>query len=88
MGAIQYGILELKGNDWVDMSPFAYCVSITAFVLLIVVMMNLLIAIVSATFERVTSSSVQYSFKEKVGLVSDIYAALKMFVRKESPNKG
>jgi len=58
VGAIEYGILELKGNDWVEMSPFAYCVSVTAFVLLLVIMMNLLIAIVSATFERVTSSSV------------------------------
>jgi len=58
VGAIKYGILELKGNDWVDMSPFAYIVSLSAFILLIVVMMNLLIAIVSATFERVTNSSV------------------------------
>ena len=40
-------------------------------------MMNLLIAIVSATFERVTASSVQYSFKEKVSLISDIYASVK-----------
>ena len=36
-------------------------------------MLNLLIAIVSATSERVTASSVQYSFQERVKLINDFY---------------
>ena len=55
------------------MSPLATLLFVSATILEVIVMLNLLIAIVSATFERVTASSVQYSFKEKVSLINDIY---------------
>lgn len=59
------------------MSPLGTAFFVSATILEVIVMMNLLIAIVSATFERVNASSVQYSFKEKVSLISDIYASVK-----------
>jgi len=55
------------------MSPFALCVSISAYVLLVIVMMNLLIAIVNSAYERVTTNSVVYTFKEKVDIICDVY---------------
>lgn len=55
------------------MSPFATLLFVSATILEVVVMLNLLIAIVSKTFERVTEKQVEYLFKEKVSLINDIY---------------
>jgi len=46
---------------------------VLATIMLVIVMTNMLIAVISADFEKVTSKSVQYSFKEKVLIINDIY---------------
>jgi hypothetical protein len=63
----------LGTQDFGSISFLAIILSVVATIVEVIVMLNLLIAIVSATFERVTASSVQYSFKEKVGMINDIY---------------
>jgi hypothetical protein len=57
--------LMLGSWDLGEMSILATLLFVGATILEVIVMLNLLIAIVSATFERVTDSSVQYSFKKK-----------------------
>jgi len=56
--AIFYGFNLAKGSDWHEFSVFATIVAVSCYVLLVVVIMNLLIALVSSSFERVTNSSV------------------------------
>jgi len=36
-------------------------------------MLNMLITVIGELMGKVTHKSVQYSFKEKVGMISDIY---------------
>lgn len=56
-----------------EMTPLAAIVLVSATILLVIMMLNLLIAIVNASFEKVTSKSIEHSFKEKVSIISDIY---------------
>ena len=58
------------GNfDW-----FSWMLFITASMLEMVIMLNLLIAIISATFERVTAEQISYTYSERVSLIADMYS--------------
>lgn len=45
----------------------------------VVIMLNLLIAIISATFDRVCSDQIQYTYKERASLILDLYSGLLKF---------
>ena len=62
-----------------ESSLLAIFLFVAATILEVVVMLNLLIAIVSGTFQKVTDNSVQYSYKEKVSLINDIYDSFEIF---------
>lgn len=58
------------GNfDW-----FSWVLFITASMLEMIIMLNLLIAIISATFERVTAEQIAYTYSERVSLIADMYS--------------
>ena len=62
----------LRTEDWI---VFVLCTF-----LLLILMLNLLIAVISDTFSRVTQNQVEYSYKEKAILVTGMQDTLKYWL--------
>ena len=70
--ALKFSYLAAMGDwDTDSLDNWSWVIFIFASVMQVVVMLNLLIAIISATFERVVSKGVLYSYKEITSMVQD-----------------
>lgn len=71
-----FSVLDVKSLRTEDWIIFVLCTF-----LLLILMLNLLIAVISDTFARVTQNQVEYSYKEKAILVTGMQDTLKYCLR-------
>ena len=85
--ALGYSYALLLGNFETEaFDAYGWILFITASVIEIVVLLNLLIAIISDTFARVCTDQIQYTYKERVSLIADIYSLIGTFKDHETSN--
>lgn len=78
--ALQYSYLLALGEFGLDsLDNWGWLMFILASLFNLVVMLNLLIAIISSTYERVMTAQTEYSFKERVSLYCDVYLITKYY---------
>jgi hypothetical protein len=71
--ALQYSYLLTLGEFMVDdFDGFTWIVFAIATLINLIVMLNLLIAIISSTYERVVGDQIEQAYKERVSLICDI----------------
>ena len=74
-----------------DLDLYGWILFIFATIVNLIVMLNLLIAIISSTYERVIGDQIEYAYKERVSLIADIqlltYNFGRLFKHKHSETK-
>jgi hypothetical protein len=71
--ALQFSYLLTLGEfNFDDFDGFTWVIFVFATMFNFIVMLNLLIAIISSTYERVIGDQIEQAYKERVSLICDI----------------